>query len=125
MSRDRIIMDHQNMVLSLKKSGQEIVDEIFPMKADLLHMAVGVSKEAGELLDAISRHSFYNKEVDCENVVEELGDIEFFLEGLRQAFGVTREATLAHNLMKLSARYKSGSFSNDEANARADKEAGQ
>ena len=60
--------------------------------------------------------------IDRENLVEELGDIEFYLEGLRQVFGVTREEVLAINQAKLEKRYSSGKYSNQQAQARADKE---
>lgn len=108
-----------------KKHPKDIISEMNPGKADMLHMAVGVSKEAGELLDAIARVAFYNKPVDRENVVEELGDLEFFMEGIRQRLHISREETISHNAKKLGARYASGSFSNEQANARADKENGQ
>lgn len=116
---------HRELVQNLKKPGEEIVDEFNSDKADLLHMAVGISKEAGELLDAVARLCFYDKKLDVENVVEELGDIEFFMEGIRERLNITRDDTLRHNHEKLSRRYQSKSFSNDQANARADKESGQ
>lgn len=75
---------HQELVNDLKKPGEEIVAEFNSDKADLIHMAAGISKEAGELLDAVARLCFYDKKLDVENVVEELGDIEFFMEGIRQ-----------------------------------------
>lgn len=56
-----------------------------------------------------------------ENVIEELGDIEFYLEGMRQQLGITREQTLEANISKLSKRYHSGSYSDTQAQERADK----
>lgn len=112
---------HREMVASLVKDGAQIKDEMTPQQAHLLHMAAGAAGEGGELLDAIKKHSIYQKPLDLENVIEELGDLEFFMEGLRDALGIQREVTLAHNMRKLSKRYSSGSFSNAEAQNRADK----
>lgn len=107
--------------MGLMKPGEEIVAEITPNKAEVLHMAVGVSGEAGELLDAIKKHTMYNKELDYANVVEELGDIEFYLEGLRTILNISREEVIRGNVEKLSKRYSSGKFSNQQAQDRADK----
>jgi NTP pyrophosphatase (non-canonical NTP hydrolase) len=113
--------EHQEMVQVLKKDGQDIINELTPELAHLLHMAVGVSGEAGELLDAIKKITIYRKDIDKENIIEELGDIEFFLEGIRKVFNITREATLQHNINKLAKRYKEKKFSNAAAQQRADK----
>jgi NTP pyrophosphatase (non-canonical NTP hydrolase) len=117
---------HREMVLALKKSGQEILDTLTPAKIDLVHMAMGVSGEAGELSDAIKKFVIYNKEIDRENVIEELGDLEFFLEGVRGLMGITREETLTHNMEKLlkgdKARYKLGKYTDAQAHNRQDKQ---
>lgn len=114
-------MNHADLVKALAKPGADIVASLTPETAHLLHMAVGVSGEAGELLDAVKKASIYVKPIDRENVIEELGDLEFYMEGLRQGLGITREETLAHNVAKLSKRYASGSYSNQQAQERADK----
>lgn len=112
---------HDEMVRALAKPGVEIIETLIPEKAHALHMAVGVAGEAGELLDAIKKHVIYNKQIDRENVIEELGDLEFYMEGLRQGFGITREETLAANIAKLGVRYKDG-YSDKAAQERADKQ---
>lgn len=114
--------NHQAMVVKLKKSGADILGVLTPAKADALHMALGVAGEAGELADAIKRWAIYGKEIDYTNVVEELGDLEFFMEGLRQICGIAREETLTANMAKLGVRYTGFSYSDAAAIARADKE---
>jgi len=84
-------------------------------------MAMGISGESGELLDAIKKHTIYGKELDLENVIEELGDIEFYMEGLRASLGITRGQVLRANTAKLLKRYSKGSYSNEAAIAREDK----
>jgi hypothetical protein len=44
---------YDEMTAALSKAGSDIINELSPEKADLLHMAVGVAGEAGELLDAV------------------------------------------------------------------------
>ncbi len=110
----------EEMVTFLVKPGQAILDSMTPDKIDLLHMAVGISGEAGELLDAVKKVTVYNKPVDRANVVEELGDLEFYMEGLRQRMGITREETITGNIAKLGIRYAKG-YSDKAAQERADK----
>jgi NTP pyrophosphatase (non-canonical NTP hydrolase) len=111
-----------SMVNSLAKPGADIVASLTPSGAHMLHMAVGISGEAGELLDAVKKHIIYCKPVDRENLVEELGDLEFYMEGVRQAAGISREETLNANKLKLlGKRYASGSYSDAQAQDRADK----
>lgn len=114
-------INHAEMVQALAKPGADIVASLTPETAHLLHMAVGVSGEAGELLDAVKKAAVYNKPIDLANVVEELGDLEFYMEGLRQGLGITREETLQGNIAELSVRYNGLKYSDAAAQARADK----
>jgi NTP pyrophosphatase (non-canonical NTP hydrolase) len=115
------IPTHPNLVAALVKPGEKIVSELTGSDANLLHMVIGISGEAGELLDAIKKAVIYRKELDRVNVIEELGDIEFYLEGLRQELGVSREECLAANVAKLQKRY-GDKYSDSAAQIRADKE---
>lgn len=115
------MITHPELVSALAKPGQDIVATLTPEDAHALHMAVGVAGEAGELLDAVKKAAIYRKPLDRENVIEELGDLEFYMEGLRQGLGISREETIAHNIAKLSKRYSSGSYSDKHAQERADK----
>ena len=90
-------------------------------KEDLLHAVMGIAGESGEVLDAIKKHYFYNKPLDVENVIEELGDIEFYLQAMRMCLSLDRKDILIANMVKLSKRYGSGSYSDAQAQARADK----
>ena len=114
--------DYDKMTAALSKAGSDIINELSPEKADLLHMAVGVAGEAGELLDAVKKATIYNKPLDRENMIEELGDLEFYMSRVRQLIGVSRDEILEHNYAKLSKRYAKGQYSNEQAQERADKE---
>lgn len=114
-------INHSDMVAQLAKPGQDIVDQMTAGDAHTLHMAVGISGESGELLDAVKKAVMYRKQIDMENIIEELGDIEFYMEGLRQGLGITREETIEANIEKLGKRYKGHNYSDQQAQDRADK----
>jgi len=109
-----------DFVMSLCKPGQNVKDDLTFGTAHLLHMAIGVAGESGELLDAVKRCAIYGKELDMENVVEELGDLMFYMQGIMQSLGITQETVIIRNKLKLVKRYESG-YSNSAAQARADK----
>ena len=121
MTLEATDITHSDLVKTLVKSGSEIAAHINAREADLWHAATGVSGEAGELLDAVKRHVIYKKPLDRENMVEELGDLEFYMEQVRQNLGITREQTIAANIAKLSVRYAGLRYSNEAAQLRADK----
>ncbi len=84
-------ISHPELVRRLSKSGYEISDHLTPADCVLIHMIIGITGEVGELVDTLKRYLIYQQPLDLPNVVEELGDLEFFLEGLRQELGLTRE----------------------------------
>lgn len=110
------------MVSRLAKPGEEIQESLTPKKCHLWHMASCLPSEAGEAFDAVKKYVVYGKDLDRENVIEELGDLEFYMEGLRQGIGVTRDEVIDANIEKLSTRYSSGSYSDQQAQERADKQ---
>ena len=94
--------------------------KITPQQAESLHAAIGIAGEAGELLDAVRKHVFDGQPLDRENVIEELGDLCFYLEAACQSMGVERSYIEAMNQAKLTQRYKDG-YSDQQAVDRADK----
>ena len=71
----------------------------------ILHAAMGLASEAGEILDNVKAHLFYDKPLDEVNLVEEAGDILWFLSLLLQQQGLTIEDAVAGNRAKLAKRY--------------------
>ena len=69
------VTDYTSFVVQRAKPGVDIIEDLTPSSAFMLHGAVGLAGEAGELLEAIYVNVF-----DRENIVEELGDLEFYSE---------------------------------------------
>lgn len=112
---------HSEMVTQLCKPGVDIVKEMTADEAHALHMSLGIAGEAGEIVDAVKKVVIYGKPIDIENIVEELDDLEFYMEGLRQVFGIDRDMVLNANIKKLSVRYADFKYSNNQAINRKDK----
>ncbi len=118
---NEIEQTHKKMVAALKKPGVEICKHIDSKDCDLIHMTLGICGEAGELLDAVKKHTIYVKPLDWENIIEELGDLEFYMEGMRQILNIDRKQTLEANYNKLRVRYEGLMYSDKAAQERADK----
>jgi NTP pyrophosphatase (non-canonical NTP hydrolase) len=114
-------MTHQELVTNLVKPGGQIAKEITPLQAHMLHMVLGIAGEAGELVDAVKKHVVYRKELDVANVIEEIGDLQFYIEGLCQAIGKSPGFCMAANVEKLTKRYGE-KYSDKAAIERADKQ---
>lgn len=112
------------MVYSLFKPGEDILSSLTDLDCRLIHAILGITGEAGELLDVIKRAVIYRKEIDVQHAIEELGDIEFYLEALRQDLHITRQKCLDANIDKLGIRYPNWKYTDTSAKARADKEVG-
>lgn len=115
---------YSDMVAALAKPGCDVIKDLTPESAHLWHMGTGASGEAGELLDAVKKHAIYGRQLDRDNVIEELGDLEFYMEGIRAQISVTREEVLERNKKKLWERY-GDKYSNKSAVERLDKVGGE
>lgn len=89
-----------------------------------LHTAIGVAGEAGELADAIKKEYIYGKPRDLPNIIEELGDLEWYMQSVRNHYGISRKSILQANADKLSKHYVSLRYSDAAAINRADKAPG-
>lgn len=108
--------EYKKMVINLFKT------EGFDLDLNAaVHAAMGVAGEAGEVLDLIKKSWAYKKDLDFEKLIEELGDLEFYLEALRQELCISRKDVLAANMSKLGKRYNKGIYSDAAAIARLDK----
>ena len=117
------LQDYYDMFTArLAKTPEQLVSELSAFKLELNHYALGIGGEVGELQDGIKKHTIYNKELDVDNIIEELGDIEWFAANIRRMIGVTREHVLMQNIEKLSKRYNTLHYSNEAASGRADKQ---
>lgn len=114
------MISHSELVAALMKPGRDILGQMTPQKANLMHIAHQFADEAGEIVSAIKKHTCYNQELDVNNLVEEIGDLQFAIEALCQAINRSPGFCMAVNIEKLTKRY-GGFYSDQAAKDRADK----
>ncbi len=74
-------------------------------KQRMLHAAMGLVTESGEVLDIFKKHIFYGKEIDMVNLKEEIGDILRFLAIFFRELDLDIETSMYDNIEKLRKRY--------------------
>lgn len=114
------MITHAELVTALIKPGKDILRQMTPQKASLMHIAHQFADETGEIVSAIKKHTVYNQELDVNNLVEEIGDLQFAIEALCQEIGRSPGFCVAANIEKLTKRY-GDKYSDQAAKDRADK----
>lgn len=99
----------------------ELLFKVMPISWMKAHCAMGISGEAGELTDCIKKEIFYGKPLDRKNLIEELGDLRFYIQATQNVYGISEQEVLQANAYKLSERYAGLAYSDEAAIARADK----
>ncbi len=74
----------------------------------LLNGVMGLNGEAGECIDIMKKHVFQGHELDREHLIEELGDVAWYLAVSCEAVGVTLGEVMQRNVDKLKKRYPDG-----------------
>ena len=73
-----------------------------------LECALGLCGEAGEVAEQVKKHFFHGHELDKRHMIEELGDVAWYLAISADAIGYDLETILQMNINKLIARYPDG-----------------
>lgn len=84
-----LLITHPQLVAALVKPPLDILNSLSLDKVDLWHGATGVAGETGELLEGIADKE--RSDLDkIDNIVEELGDIEFYVQQIRSRTNLHR-----------------------------------
>ncbi len=86
----------------------------------LLHACMGLSGESGEVVDAFKKHLLYGKPLDRGNLLEECGDILWYMGVMIRTLGSSFDEVMQMNHDKLNKRYPTG-YTDKNAILRLDK----
>jgi len=102
------------------KQFQEMTDKLLvtdrhPIDPTIEHAIDGIGSEAGELVDQGKRIKWYGTDPDYTNILEECGDILFYMDKLLRKIGSDFDGAMQANMRKLAERYKGIKFTKDQA----------
>jgi NTP pyrophosphatase (non-canonical NTP hydrolase) len=112
-------LDAPEFISPLKESFESSLRNAGFDYVNLLHGVVGIATESGELIDAFAQPVADGKPFDLVNISEEIGDVCWYqarvLETVKRTFDEVQVANIRKLQDKQSGRFKSGSFSSEEA----------
>ena len=74
----------------------------------LINGVMGLCGESGEVIDVVKKHLAHGHELDRDHILEELGDVAWYLAEVAYALDTDLESVLAANIEKLRKRYPEG-----------------
>lgn len=74
----------------------------------LINSVMGLCGESGECIDIVKKWLAQGHELNRDKLIDELGDVAWYLAEAATALGVSLESVLQHNVDKLKARYPQG-----------------
>lgn len=100
----------QDYIENVLKTESPVTPELVARISDksnirLLHAAIGMCTEAGEFIDQLKKAIFYGKPLDKVNLLEETGDIFYYLGIALDELGSDFDTEQRKNIAKLKARY--------------------
>jgi NTP pyrophosphatase (non-canonical NTP hydrolase) len=111
----------KNVPVPARGMNEFLPNDEFKRDADgaekLLHGAIGLATETGELMQAVLAAKCEGKELDVVNVKEELGDLMWYLAIFLRELNLDLHDVMQVNIDKLKARY-GDKFSEEKANNR-------
>lgn len=77
-------------------------------KEQMANMVIGMYGETGEVADIIKKHLYQYHSLDTGHLIEEIGDVMFYISNLCNLFNIDIEHCLEANIEKLKKRYPEG-----------------
>ena len=74
----------------------------------LINGVMGLCGESGEVIDIVKKHLAQGHVLDREKMIDELGDVAWYLAEVAYVLQVPLEEVLTQNIEKLKKRYPQG-----------------
>ena len=87
---------------------QRTSNEMLDNKGHLFNGVLGLAGEAGECADLVKKHCFQDARPIHDALIDELGDVLWYVAETAAALGVALEEVAARNVEKLKKRYPGG-----------------
>ena len=81
----------------------------------VLNGVLGLAGESGECCDIVKKNRFQGHELNKEHLIEELGDVMWYIAEAASGLGVTLEEVAQYNLDKLHKRYHGNHFNKEDS----------
>ena len=86
----------------------------------LINGVMGLCGESGEVIDIVKKHLAQGHELNREKIIDELGDVAWYIAEIATVLDVPLEDILTRNIEKLKRRFPDG-FSTEKSINREEK----
>ena len=94
---------NEYQVLAMKTLNKDLEE-----REILINGVMGLCGESGEVIDIVKKHISQGHPLNKDKIVEELGDVLWYIAELATILNVTIEDIMKYNINKLSQRYEGG-----------------
>jgi len=91
------------------------------LKDKLTECCLGLTGEAGELVDHIKKYVYHGHDIDFRYMKKELGDLLWYISAFATSCGMDLDSIAEGNIEKLLKRYPNG-FSEEDSKNRVEYE---
>lgn len=89
---------------------------VYPPKNAVPYLSLGLAAEAGEVADKVAKYYRGDKDLDPVALIQELGDVLWFVSQLSGVLGFTLEQAATLNMNKLHTRKLNNTLKGDGDN---------
>ena len=114
-----VLRFESNTEIFQREARRSLRDDL-PYEATCSNMCMGLAGEIGEVIDIMKKHIYQGKELDITDVIEEVGDVLWYIANFCNVNNITMDECMESNIKKLRERFPNG-FTIKDANERKDK----
>ena len=114
-----VLRFESNTEIFQREARRSLRDDL-PYEATCSNMCMGLAGEIGEVIDIMKKHIYQGKELDITDVIEEVGDVLWYIANFCNVNNITMDDCMESNIKKLRKRFPNG-FTIKDANERKDK----
>ncbi len=97
-----------------QRQARELISED-GQKDMVLNGVLGLAGESGECCDIVKKNRFQGHELNKEHLMEELGDVLWYIAETASGLSVSLEEVAQYNLDKLHKRYHGNHFNKEDS----------
>ena len=91
-----------------QKLAMTTLNKDIPQDQIIVNACLGLSGEVGEVNDLLKKHLFQGHDLNKKDLINELGDIAWYLAEAATALGIDLEDIFVGNIEKLRKRFPNG-----------------
>lgn len=99
-----VLRFESNTEIFQREARRSLRDDL-PYEAMCSNMCMGLAGEIGEVIDIMKKHIYQGKELDITDVIEEVGDVLWYIANFCNVNNITMDECMESNIKKLRKQF--------------------